>query len=138
MLNNRRLAPAIAIVGLAGLIAGIVGAGRDEIPLLQRTNPIIPDAESIAIGEAIYREACVICHGPGGLGNGPLAATLNPRPSNLAIHMVPGIHTDGQLLEWITNGFPNSAMPSFEESYDEDERWHLINYIRTLALEEGS
>jgi mono/diheme cytochrome c family protein len=52
--------------------------------------------------------------------------------------MVPGIHTDGQLLEWITNGFPNSAMPAFGDSYSEEDRWHVINHIRTLAFEEDS
>jgi mono/diheme cytochrome c family protein len=40
------------------------------------------------------------------------------------------VHSDGQLFEWISNGFPGSVMPAFRESLSEDERWHIINYLR--------
>jgi mono/diheme cytochrome c family protein len=60
--------------------------------------------------------------------------TLNPRPADLSIHATPGVHTDGQLYLWITNGFPGSpVMPAFKDSLDNEERWHLVNFIRTLA-----
>jgi mono/diheme cytochrome c family protein len=62
-----------------------------------------------------------------------VGVTLNPRPSNLRIHTVPGVHTDGQLFEWVANGFPNSPMPEFSETYSEEDRWNVINYIRTFA-----
>jgi mono/diheme cytochrome c family protein len=42
-------------------------------------------------------------------------------------------HTDAQLFEWITNGVPGTAMPAFKEQIPSEDRWHLINYIRTFA-----
>jgi mono/diheme cytochrome c family protein len=47
--------------------------------------------------------------------------------------MVPGVHSDAQLFEWITNGYPESPMPAFGQALAEAERWHLVNYIRTLV-----
>ncbi len=126
----------LVVVGSVALFLGVTGDARAEVPLIQRTNPVLPTADSIAQGEAIYRENCALCHGPTGLGDGPVGVTLNPRPANLAVHMVPGVHTDGQILEWISNGFPNSAMLGFGDTYSEEERWHLINYIRTFVAVE--
>jgi hypothetical protein len=48
-------------------------------------------------------------------------------------HAIPGIHTDAQLFEWITNGFPGSQMPAFRATLSDTDRWHLVNFIRTLA-----
>jgi len=36
-------------------------------------------------------------------------------------------------MEWVSNGFPGSAMPAFADTLSEDERWAVIAYIRTLG-----
>jgi len=128
-----RLGLALALIGVGALVFGLTTARAAEVPLLERNNPVPATADSLARGQEVYLQACWICHGPTGLGDGPVGVTLKPRPSNLRVHMVPGIHTDGQLFEWVTNGFPNSGMPEFSETYSEEDRWHVINYIRTLA-----
>jgi mono/diheme cytochrome c family protein len=48
-------------------------------------------------------------------------------------HAIPGVHTDAQLYEWITNGFPGTRMPAFKSTLSDTDRWHLVNFIRTLA-----
>lgn len=98
-----------------------------------RPNPVPASAASIRTGEALYSQNCAPCHGVQGKGDGPAGMALNPRPGDLTVHAAPGIHTDGQLFEWISGGFPGSAMPAFEELLTEEERWHLVNYIRSLA-----
>jgi mono/diheme cytochrome c family protein len=108
-----------------------------EEGVAERTNPIPPTAESLAQGQALYEENCLACHGPTGLGNGPVGLTLRPRPANLQVHTVPGVHSDAQLFAWITEGFPDSPMPAFGDTLTEEERWHIVNYIRTLAPEEN-
>ena len=35
-------------------------------------------------GRDIYSASCASCHGPEGRGNGPVAAALNPRPTDFA------------------------------------------------------
>jgi mono/diheme cytochrome c family protein len=96
-------------------------------------NPIPAGAESIAQGQTLYVPNCVPCHGVSGKGDGPVGLTLNPRPADLTLHAVPGVHTDGQLYDWITNGYPASPMPAFGDYLSDEDRWNLVNYIRTLA-----
>jgi mono/diheme cytochrome c family protein/uncharacterized membrane protein len=125
------LAPA-ALLFLSGLavLAGAPG-GQPAYPV----NPIAPNAASVAAGEPLYRQNCLPCHGESGAGDGPVGLTLNPPPADLRVHMVPGVHPDGRLYDWITHGFPNSVMPAFEDAMSDEERWHVVNYIRTLAQE---
>ncbi len=96
-------------------------------------NPIPPNVDSIARGKALYEVNCVPCHGVAGKGDGPVGLTLNPRPADLTLHAIPGVHTDAALYDWITNGFPGSVMLAFSDRLTNDERWHLVNFIRTLA-----
>lgn len=96
-------------------------------------NPIAPSVESITVGEALYQANCLSCHGAQGKGDGPVGLTLNPRPADLTIHTIPGVHSDGQLFSWVSGGFPGSVMPAFGTQLTDEERWHIVNYIRTLA-----
>jgi copper transport protein len=98
-----------------------------------RVNPVAPNSESIAAGQALFSASCAACHGVEGKGDGPVGLTLNPRPADLRQHAIPGIHTDAQLFEWITNGFPGSRMPAFKNTLSDTDRWNLVNFIRTLA-----
>ena len=96
-------------------------------------NPIPPNRESIAEGQIQFGTYCAPCHGESGKGDGPLGVVLNPRPADLSQHAVPGVHTDAQLYEWITHGFPGSRMPAFKTTLSDTDRWNLVNFIRTLA-----
>ena len=98
-----------------------------------QVNPIPPNSESIAAGQVLFSSSCAACHGSKGKGMGLWVLTLNPRPADLRQHAIPGIHTDAQLFEWITNGFPGSRMPAFKNSLSDTDRWNLVNFIRTLA-----
>lgn len=103
-------------------------------PTLGPVNPVPPNAASVARGAEVYTQYCAACHGPRGKGDGPVGLSLNPRPADLSQHAVPGVHTDGQLYLWVTNGFPNSVMPAFETSLSATDRWHVVNFMRqTLA-----
>jgi copper transport protein len=95
-------------------------------------NPFPPDTASIARGKEVYEQNCVTCHGPNGRGDGPLAASLRPRPADFRVHMAAG-HTDGELFTWLSKGVPGTAMPPFEAQISENDRWHVVNYIRGFA-----
>jgi copper transport protein len=133
--TRRRLAPRLAtgLMSLVLLICGTFYATRPVVDINGQANPIAPNAQSIAAGQAVYEAHCVVCHGEGGKGDGPIGLTLLPRPADLTIHAVPGVHTDAQLFEWITNGFPGSAMPAWRNGLSDTDRWNLVNFIRTLA-----
>jgi copper transport protein len=123
------IVPALALA-LAGIV---LFTGARSQAVVDVANPIPPSAASLATGKSLYEQNCLACHGPAGLGDGPAGLLMNPRPADLQQHMIPGVHTDGQIFDWITNGYPGSAMPAFRDTLTEEERWHVQNYIRTLV-----
>lgn len=111
------------------------------VPLTARfaQNPTPDNPATVAAGRALYQANCVVCHGPRGLGDGPAALTLNPRPFNLQVH-VPQ-HAPGELEYWIANGIPFTAMPAWsvvdpdtgKPKLTEFERWEIIRFLEALA-----
>ena len=112
---------------------GIFYLTRPITIINEQANPIPPNLESVAAGQTIFMTSCAPCHGTGGKGDGLAGLALNPRPADLTQHAIPGVHTDAQLFEWITNGFPGSRMPAFKAALSDTDRWNLVNFIRTLA-----
>jgi mono/diheme cytochrome c family protein len=91
------------------------------------------------IGEKAYMRECASCHGAEGDGEGLGAYILDPKPRNfqLAVYKLRStpngeIPTLGDLFKTISNGIPNSMMPSFK-SLSEDERWGLVHHIVRLG-----
>ena len=91
-------------------------------------NPV-DKAAGVKLGEALFRENCVICHGKAGKGDGEAAAAMKPRPKSLVDKTVQA-QTDGELFWKISEG--RDAMPGWK-SISEKERWSLVSYIRVLA-----
>jgi mono/diheme cytochrome c family protein len=57
-----------------------------------------------AAGAQLYATYCASCHGPDGKGDGPVAATLNPRPANHTDHAYMGSLSDEHLYKVISQG----------------------------------
>lgn len=93
--------------------------------------PIPADTDSVAKGKEMFMQGCAICHGDRGRGDGTAAFALEASPRDLADAEFMRSRTDGELFKTITEGM--NEMPSFEEAYTEEERWHIINYVLTLS-----
>jgi copper transport protein len=135
--RRRERATLYAASFAVAMIGGVLYARASLGPPLPQDirsmrNPFPPDSASIARGREIYEQQCVSCHGLNGRGDGPLAASLRPRPADFRVHMAAG-HTDGELFAWLSKGVPGTAMPSFEGQISETDRWHIINFIRGFA-----
>ena len=88
-------------------------------------------ASVVARGQLAYQNNCAECHGPLGEGDGPWAITNRGAiPSLVSPHL--DVHTDGEIYWWIVRGIPELDMPPREQQLDEDQRWELINYLRSL------
>jgi copper transport protein len=131
--RRRRRPAATVALGCVAAAAGLVIAtlealnpsgGDAVIP-----NPVPATAASIARGQELYQQSCVTCHGVEGRGDGPLARSLNPRPADLRVHVAQ--HTEGQLWLWVTEGVAGTSMPAFRDTLSDEDRWNLINYLRS-------
>lgn len=96
----------------------------------KKKNPIAPEAGSLEKGKAVYVKECASCHGDGGKGDGSAVKDLEKKPYDLTLAKTLD-QSDGALFWKITEG--NKPMASYEKTLSEEDRWNVINYLRTLA-----
>ncbi len=124
-----------ALYAVAFTVAPNIPAPAVPFTARLQQNPVPGTQESVDAGRALFQANCVICHGPHGLGDGPAAFTLSPRPANLQMH-VP-MHAPGELFYWIANGVPGTAMPAWAKKQPTPltptEIWQVIRYLEVLA-----
>jgi mono/diheme cytochrome c family protein len=109
--------------------------GPIAIPgMLPPDNPIEADEASIARGAELYDIHCKLCHGQTFEGNGPIAPFLANKPANLTTPIVQS-KSDGSIFLTITNGV-EGKMPPMNENLLVSDRWDLVNFIRTLTIED--
>ena len=99
-------------------------------------NPTTATAESIAKGKELYMERtkgnCVFCHGDTGAGNEANLAKLRRKPADLTNKERMTAMTDGEVFWKVSKGI-QGIMPAGEKRMSEEERWHVVNYVRTLS-----
>ena len=99
-------------------------------------NPTTVSPESIAKGKELYMERskgnCVFCHGDTGAGNEANLAKLRRKPADLTNKERMTAMTDGEVFWKVSKGI-QGIMPAGEKRMTEEERWHVVNYVRTLA-----
>jgi mono/diheme cytochrome c family protein len=113
---------------------GMMARHHAEIPVEYAglTNPIPADEASLERGARLYATNCASCHGETGLGDGPAAPALDPAPAPVA-HSSQMMADDYLFWRISEGGTPfNTSMPPWK-SLDEQARWDMISYMRTLG-----
>jgi mono/diheme cytochrome c family protein len=113
----------------------ISGKWLSPAPSAAKKNPISSTQESIAAGQKIYSKTCTLCHGKSGDADGPAVIELNIHPARLSDPQL-AMESDGALFWKITTG--KKPMPAYGKRLSESDRWHLVNYIRTLPKREAA
>jgi mono/diheme cytochrome c family protein len=129
----------VLALALAGAAAWLALRYRDTgpwvVPEEARAirNPVPMTDANIATGAALYADNCARCHGDRGDGDGPDAKMNRPQPASLALAMRDGANriTDGEMFWKIAEG--RRPMPSFKKELTDEQRWQLVNFLRTLA-----
>jgi mono/diheme cytochrome c family protein len=95
-----------------------------------KKNPVAADAQTISTGKSLWNLHCKSCHGTKGLGDGTKAEQLKTQPGDFSKANFQS-QTDGTLFYKLSEG--RKDMPSFKKKIsDEDDRWALVNFMRTL------
>ena len=96
----------------------------------QIKNPLAGEARDLKEAQKLYVTYCTPCHGNKGKGDGIAAASLNPKPADHTSAVVQK-ESDGALYWKLTEG--HTPMPSYKQVLPDNQRWELINFIRSLA-----
>lgn len=94
------------------------------------TNPYAADdPAALARGGTVYANQCAVCHGPAGLGDGPVTLRGVPPPPSYAAETALKL-TDGQMFHILTYGQKNMA--SYAAQVSREDRWKVILHVRLL------
>jgi mono/diheme cytochrome c family protein len=113
-----------------------------EGPLLEQYDPAADalvnptnatDWKSLGRGQALYQTYCTTCHGPTGMGDGPVSMASQAPIKGPFAGVFPLVtamgRSDGYIYNLIRGG--GQRMPAYGRIPPED-RWHLVNYVRYL------
>jgi high-affinity iron transporter len=86
----------------------------------------------LAEGRAIYIGTCASCHGVGGLGDGPAALKLDPKPA--AIGSPAQMHGVRPALMYriLSVGIAGTPMAGYAGSLTAEQRWNVVAYVNSL------
>ncbi|MFQ5962791.1 MAG: ethylbenzene dehydrogenase-related protein [Candidatus Scalinduaceae bacterium] len=98
------------------------------------------DEESIAKGEELFKKnKCFLCHGDEGRGDGRITKTLRNewgfqfRARDLTKGwLFKGGNTTQDIFNRISTGLNGTPMGSFAELITEEDRWHLVHFVKSL------
>ena len=110
---------------------------------------IAPEPEvtdiSLEQGKTLFMANCMLCHGAGGQGNGPMAPVIKDiwgqqlKPANftLAAGLSGGVklgHDGAHLFRAVTTGIGGTPMPVFGEHLKPEEIWDIVHYVQSLRV----
>lgn len=118
-----------------GALAAPAAAQKDAVPPSGKIPP--RDSVSVAAGAKLYAQYCQICHGKTGLGDGPSAAALKPKPRNLRDPKQLKSKSGEELFKVISKGGTalglSPVMVGWGAVLKEPQIWQLVSYVRSLG-----
>jgi mono/diheme cytochrome c family protein len=130
------LAAAIVLLALGVTAMNMMKNWGESAAARKLKNPVPATAEALGAGKADYSEHCRNCHGERGDGKGEKAAELSVAPGDFTDARKLNGRTDGELYWQITRG--RLPMPAFDDKLSDQQRWQLVDYIRTFAAKSAS
>jgi cytochrome c553 len=97
----------LVVVSILALAAGCGKKSESPQPAPTTTEETTPAAPAVAASEeaqTTFKTVCATCHGESGLGNGPGATALNPKPRNYTDKAWQASVTDDQIKQTILMG----------------------------------
>jgi high-affinity iron transporter len=106
---------------------------KDRVISAYNIIPYPQNHPSFRAGVDLYERNCAQCHGVLGAGDGPLASSLNPPPTNFTDGNATGGLSPFKVYNTMSFGIEGTAMPSFK-NFSEDDKWDVAFYVLSLRF----
>ncbi len=95
------------------------------------SNPYTSKKDMVQLGKRHYKNFCLLCHGPGGQGDGQVADKfVGIKPPSLVTDKIKN-YPDGRIFHIITDG--QGLMGTYiHQLPKEKDRWAVVLYVREL------
>ena len=129
---------------LVAYIKTFAGMEAEPAKKIEMGSKVSSSEESIKKGKTLFEDRCYECHGTAGRGNSMkklkddwIGRRLWARDLTKPWTFRSG-STPEDIYNRVSTGIPGAAMPSFHDPSStkrltEEERWHVVNYVMTLA-----
>jgi high-affinity iron transporter len=89
-------------------------------------------ATDLAEGAGIFAKSCASCHGTRGMGDGPQASSISPKPTRLGDGPEMRDRSPATMYRVLSVGVAGTPMVGFASTLTADQRWNVISYVMTL------
>jgi mono/diheme cytochrome c family protein len=109
----------------------------EEVLYTGKVDALSPPEGTVPVenGRTMFNRYCATCHGPGGLGDGPVSMMSKQRGPFVGVLAIAGpasvakLRSDGHIYSTIRYG--RRRMPSYHR-IPSDDRWDIVNFVRYL------
>lgn len=133
MVNRNSISPDVAVDSVYDQPVGDIPPGPASTGVTVDVSTLFqPTKAQLEKGEQLFKVDCSPCHGVGGKGDGPAAASLNPKPRDF--HSPTGWKNGrflSQMFKTVSEGIPGTAMVSFAASISASDRLAIVDFIRS-------
>ena len=123
-----KVAPARLTVIHARFVAAMGADAALDLP---------PGPIDLAEGQRVYETNCVACHGERGLGDGPDAAAIHPRPPAIGRAATLADATPALLFRVLSVGVAGTQMPAWGSKLTAQQRWEVVSYVQSMHSTPG-
>jgi mono/diheme cytochrome c family protein len=117
-----------AVLGILSLTA---------LPLLWARSAAANDQQVLKEAQRTFHHYCAKCHGDDGKGDGPAAATLDPKPRDFANCQDMAKRSDAELFKVISQGGAaanlSPAMVAWGAVFTDDQMHGLVKFVRSFC-----
>jgi high-affinity iron transporter len=106
---------------------------RDDIAQRFRVALLPVRPPDLTRGAALFAQACAACHGQDGHAPTKESLELSTQPTSFAVPEETRSLSPQRIFSAATYGVPGTAMPGFEEAFDDAARWDLAYFVLALS-----
>lgn len=128
---------------LDSIVAGVAGRlPPDQVKALEQRFAAALGSEAalelpraaidIATGRQLYERSCASCHGISGVGNGPAARGMNPKPPAIGERATMHDVSPATMYRIVSVGIAGTPMIGYASELSPEQRWNIVSYLMSL------